>query len=170
MMTVEEILCEVEKESVFYRSNIGGLTVSGGEPLLQGIFLLTLLQEAKERRISTAIETCGFGDYEILKQAAQLSDTVLYDIKSLDERKHQEWTMQDNQLILENFRKLCVDFPSLPIIVRTPLIPGFNDSDEETGQIRSFLKDKSNVNFEILSYHKFGISKYAALGREYPIT
>ena len=165
--TVEEILYEVEKESVFYRNHIGGLTVSGGEPLYQGAFLLTLLQEAKSRRISTAIETCGSGDYEILRQAAHLSDTVFYDIKSLDDTKHTAWTTQGNQLIIENFQKLCADFPALSIIVRTPVIPCFNNSDEEIGQIRLFLADKSNVRYETLPYHRFGVGKYAALGREY---
>ena len=166
-MTVEDVLCEVEKESVFYRNNIGGLTVSGGEPLDQGDFLINLLQEAKKRRIDTAIETCGYGDYGILKQAAQLSDTVFYDIKSLNEIKHKEWTTQSHELIIENFQKLCVDFPALPIIARTTVIPGFNDSDEEIGQIRRFLQDKPYVRHETLLYHRYGIGKYVALGRDY---
>jgi len=166
-MTTEEILGEVERESVFYRNNIGGLTVSGGEPLEQGLFLLMLLQEAKKRRIGTAIETCGYGDYEIIKQAAQLSDTVFFDIKTLNEAKHKDWTTQSNKLILENFQKLCADFPALPVTARTTVIPGFNDSDEEINQIRTFIKSKSNVRFETLPYHRFGISKYPALGRIY---
>jgi len=165
--TVEEILFEVEKESVFYRNHIGGLTVSGGEPLYQGEFLLTLLQEARKRRMNVAIETCGYADYEILRQAAPLSDTLFYDIKSLNETKHIAWTTQSNQLIIENFQKLCADFPTLLKIVRTPVIPGFNNSDEEIDQIRSLLKDKPNVRYETLPYHRFGLCKYAALGREF---
>ena len=164
--TAEEILSEVEKESVFYRDCTGGVTISGGEPLAQGDFLLALLQEAKKRRIGTTIETSGFGAYDVLKQAALLLKTVYYDIKSIDDEKHREWTGESNTLILENFQKLCMDFPTLPKVVRTPVIPGFNDSDEEIGQIRSFLQNKPDVTFETLPYHRFGVGKYTALGRE----
>ena len=166
MVTAEDVLNEVEKESVFYRDSVGGLTISGGEPLDQGDFLLALLQEAKKRRIGTAIETCGFGDYNVLKQAASLLDTVFYDIKSLNDEKHREWTEQSNTLILENFEKLCIDYPVLPKVVRTPIIPGFNDSAEDTEQIRSFLQNKPGVTYETLPYHRFGAGKYTALGRE----
>ena len=169
-VTAEEILSEVEKEAVFYRDNIGGLTISGGEPLSQGDFLLALLHEAKKRRIGSAIETCGFGDYDVLKQAAQMLDMVFYDIKSLNDEKHREWTGQSNALIIENFQKLCMDFPALPKVVRTPIIPDFNDSDEEIEKIKTFLQNKSNVTFETLPYHSFGAEKYAALGRSNGIT
>jgi len=167
--TAEEVLNEVEKDSVFYRDSAGGITVSGGEPLAQSDFLLALLREAKKRRIGTAIETCGFGHYDVLKQAALLTDTVYYDIKSLNNEKHREWTGQSNALIMENFQKLCIDFPALPKVVRTTIIPGFNDSAEEIEQIQSFLKDKSGVTFEMLPYHRFGVGKYVALGRKYTV-
>ena len=165
-VTAEEVLNEVEKESVFYRDNIGGVTISGGEPLDQSDFLLALLREAKKHRIGTAMETCGFGHYDVLKQAALLLDTVFYDIKSLNDEKHRKWTGQSNGLIIENFQKLRTDYPDLPKIVRMPIIPGFNDSDEEIEQIRSFLQDKSDVTFETLPYHHFGAGKYIALGRK----
>jgi pyruvate formate lyase activating enzyme len=164
--TAEEVLNEVEKESVFYRDNTGGITISGGEPLAQPDFLLSLLHEAKKRRISTAIETCGFGDYDLLKQAASLLETVFYDIKSLDDARHREWTGQSNTPILENFQQLCIDFPTLPKVVRTPVIPGITDSAEAIGQIQSFLQNKPNVIFELLPYHHYGKGKYEALGRK----
>jgi len=165
-VTAEDVLDEVEKESVFYRDSTGGLTISGGEPLAQSDFLLALLREAKKRRIGTAIETCGFGDYEVLKQAALLLDTVFYDIKSLNDEKHRAWTEQSNTLILDNFEKLCIDYPALPKVVRTPIIPDFNDSDEEIEQIRSFVQNKPGVTFETLPYHRYGAGKYLALGRK----
>jgi len=165
--TAEEILDEVEKESVFYRDNTGGITVSGGEPLYQSDFLLALLQEAKKRKIGTAIETCGFGSYDVLQQAAPLLDSVLYDLKSLNDDKHREWTGQSNALILENFQKLCVDCPNLTKVVRTPIISGFNDSEQDIEAIRSFVKNIPGVSFETLPGHRFGAGKYAALGREY---
>jgi len=165
-VTAEEVLNEVEKESVFYRDNTGGLTISGGEPLAQSDFLLALLREAKKRRIGAAIETSGFGSYDVLKQAASLLDTVFFDIKSLNDEKHRKWTGQSNTLVLENFQKLCMDYPALPKVVRTPIIPGFHDSEDEIEQIRSFLKNKSGVTFETLPYHRFGAGKYIALGRK----
>ena len=165
--TVKEILDEVEKEAVFYRYNTGGVTFSGGEPLSQGDFLLALLHEAKKRRIGAAIETCGFGDYDILKQAARISETVFYDIKSLDDVKHRKWTGQSNELIIENFQKLCFDYPNLPKIVRTPLINGFNNSNEDIREIKYFLKNKPGTTFEMLPYHRLGVGKYEALGRNY---
>jgi len=169
IVTAEEVLNEVEKDSVFYRKNDGGVTISGGEPLAQGNFLLALLREAKKRRIGTAIETCGFGHYDVLKQAALLIDTAFYDIKSLNDEKHRKWTAQSNTLIIENFQRLCMDYPALPKVVRTPIIPGFNDSAEEIEQVQSFLQNKSGVTFETLPYHRFGVGKYAALGREYTV-
>ena len=168
--TVNNVLDEVEKEAIFYRNSIGGLTVSGGEPLMQGEFLLELLKEAKRRRINAVMETCGLGDYDILKQAASLLDRVLYDIKSLSDEKHIEWTGQSNVPILENFHRLCNDFPDLPIIVRTPVVPGFNDSAKEIDQIKVLALSKPNaVSFEALPYHRFGVGKYASLGLTYSV-
>ena len=168
-ITVEHVLNEVEKETVFYRGNTGGLTVSGGEPLAQGEFLLALLREAKRRKIHTAMETCGFGDYETLREAAKLLDTILYDIKSLDDEQHRKWTSQSNGIILSNFEKLCADFPALPKIVRTPVIPEFNANAEEIRKILLYIQGKPSITFEALPYHRFGMGKYAALGREYSI-
>ena len=167
--SVPEVMNTVEQDAVFYR-HIGGLTVSGGEPLMQGNFLLELLQEAKVRKIHTAMETCGFSDYAVLKQAAALLDTILYDIKSLNDVQHQKYTGQSNAVILKNFERLCDDFPTLPKQVRTPVIPGFNDSVEDIGEICKYLKGKPGVSFEPLPYHRYGAGKYAMLGRQYSIT
>ncbi|MDR3294579.1 MAG: glycyl-radical enzyme activating protein [Clostridiales Family XIII bacterium] len=162
----DEILDTAEQDAVFYAKG-GGLTVSGGEPIMQGDFLTELLQNARRRRLNAAMETCGFGDYAILRQAASLLDMVLYDIKSLDPGKHKLWTGQDNALILDNFSRLCADYPGLPKWVRTPVLPGFNDG--ELGAIRDFALSRPNVRWEALPYHSFGAGKYAALGREYGV-
>ncbi len=165
--SLQDILEIVEKDSVFYRKQSGGLTVSGGEPLLQGEFLIQLLQQAKKRRITTAIETCGYADYQVLKRAAEYLDTILFDIKSMNNNKHLEYTGVSNQKILENFERLCRDFPGLPKIVRTPMIPSFNDSLEDLRKIEVYLRDKVHVSYEKLPYHRLGIGKYKALGRPY---
>lgn len=168
-MSVDEVLDIVEADSVFYARSGGGLTVSGGEPLCQSEFTLRLLREAKYRRIDTAIETSGYVEWSILEQAGEYLNTIIYDIKSLDDHKHKQGTGVSNKLILENFKKLCTRFPQLPILVRTPVIPGFNDSLEEIAGIMDFIKENPKVEYELLPYHRFGQSKYLSLGREYPL-
>jgi pyruvate formate lyase activating enzyme len=165
--TVTEILDEVEKDAAFYNHGDGGLTLSGGEPLSQGVFLLDLLKKAKERRIHLAIETCGYGDYTLLHAVAAHLDVILFDIKSLNREKHLAYTGKSNDLILDNFERLCTDYPHLDKLVRTPVIPGFNDRPEEMQEILTFLHGRTNVRFEALPYHRFGEGKYKALGRPY---
>lgn len=166
---IKELIDIVEKDSVFYGYGNGGLTVSGGEPLTHKDFLVDLLREAKKRRISTAIETCGYADYDALYETAKYLDTILFDIKSMDNEKHKEYTGQSNEKILSNFERLCKDYPHIDKKVRTPVIPGFNDSVEDILKILEFIKYKPNVSYEPLPYHSFGRGKYKALGREYPM-
>lgn len=165
--SVKELVDIVERDSVFYGHGQGGLTVSGGEPLTHPRFLAELLKEAKKRRIHTAIETCGYAAYESLAAAAPYLDMIHYDIKSMDCGKHREYTGCSNERILENFRRLCRDFPQIPKKVRTPVIPGFNDTARDIREIRDFVKDKPGVTYELLPYHSFGKGKYKTLGRPY---
>jgi len=166
--TVSEVIDAVEQDAIFYRDD-GGLTISGGEPLMQIDFLIALLTEAKKRKIHTAIETCGFADYNALRRAAELLDYILYDIKSMDNEQHLRYTNQSNERILSNFERLCSDFPKLPKLVRTPIIPDFNNSAKDIEEILAFIEEKPNVSFERLPYHRLGVSKYAALGRKYQL-
>ncbi|MGP7819710.1 (2S)-3-sulfopropanediol dehydratase activating enzyme [Niallia sp. 01092] len=168
-MPIEDVIEAVEKDSVFYARSGGGLTISGGEPLSQAPFTIELLKTAKKRRMNTAIETCGYTKWENLKEAAAFLDTVLFDIKCINEEKHKEYTGVSNNLILKNFTKLCEQFPKLKKLVRTPVIPGFNDSEEEIKKIVDFLKGKPNVSYELLAYHRLGEPKYEYLGRQYPM-
>lgn len=167
--TVEKLLNIVERDSVFYGHGNGGLTISGGEPLTHGDFLISLLREAKKRRINTAIETCGYGDYKVLYEAAKYLDTILFDIKSLNNEKHKEYTGHSNEKILNNFKQLLRDYPNINIKVRTPVIPGFNDNKEDITNIKKFISNSNNVTHELLKYHIFGKGKYKALGRVYPM-
>lgn len=165
--SVKELADLVEKDAVFYSHGNGGLTVSGGEPLTHREFLVSLLKEARRRRIHTAIETCGQAPYEALYGAAAYLDMIHYDIKSMNSRKHKEYTGFGNEQILSNFERLCRDYPDLPKIVRTPVIPGFNDTENDIKEILSFLQGRPNVTYEPLPYHSFGKGKYKALGRPY---
>lgn len=167
IMTVSEILSEVEKDEVFFRQGQGGMTVSGGEPLMHGEALVQLLKEAQAHYLLTAMETSMYGDAKILIEAASYLDHLYVDIKSMDPHKHQEWTGVDNRIILEHFRLLKKTYKNLHIIVRTPVIPGFNDDVESITKICEFLQENGQKYYELLPYHRFGKSKYEKLGRAY---
>ncbi|MBQ3692467.1 MAG: glycyl-radical enzyme activating protein [Clostridia bacterium] len=164
---VKQLIDIVERDSAFFSHGDGGLTVSGGEPLTHGELLIELLKEAKKRRISTAIETCGYADYGVLHEAAKYLDTIMFDIKSMNAQKHAEFTGKSNNVIIKNFEQLCLDYPDIPKKVRTPVIPTFNDTKEDIKAIADFLRNKPNVIYELLAYHSYGKGKYKALGREY---
>ncbi|MDT8378929.1 MAG: glycyl-radical enzyme activating protein [Desulfotignum sp.] len=168
-ITVADVLKRVEEDSMFYLRSGGGLTLSGGEPLFQARFAISLLREARKRRIDTNIETCGNIAWPVLEEAANYLNSIYYDLKLMDTEKHKEFTGFDNILIKENLIRLAKKFPNLPIKVRTPVIPGVNDTIEEIQQVVSFIKDLPNISYELLAYHRMGTPKYAYLGRKYPM-
>ncbi len=166
---IDEILKTVEADGIFYSRSGGGMTISGGEPFMQADFTIALLKEAKRRRINTAIETSGYVDWQTLEKACKYLDMIFFDIKCMDDQRHIEFTHVSNEVILSNFKKLCDDFPELSIVVRTPVIPDFNDSNEDITAIVNYVKNKPNVRYEILPYHRLGQPKYEYLGREYSL-
>lgn len=168
-MTVGQVLAKVEEDDAFYRRSGGGVTLSGGEPLMQPEFAIALLKEARRRHINTTIESCGFYDYKHLREAASHLNKLIFDIKCFDGDLHKRHTGVDNARILANFRQLCEDFPDLPIRARTPVIPGFNDSEAEIAAIRDFVPRKPNIEYELLAYHRMGQPKYAYIGRKYEL-
>lgn len=167
--SLKELTDMIEKDAVFYAHGNGGLTVSGGEPLVHGELLIPLLKEAKKRKINTAIETCGCGDYRVLSKAVKYLDSIMFDIKTMNEEKHIEYTGQSNRRILDNFRNLAAEHTDIPIKVRTPVVPGFNDSISDIKDILDFISPYENVTYEPLRYHSLGRGKYVSLGREYPM-
>jgi len=167
--SVGEILDAVERDSVFYARSGGGLTLSGGEPLMQSRFALAILREARARRMDCAIETSGHAPWSVLETACGFLREVYYDIKLIDAQKHLEHTGVDNALILANFRRMAEAFPKLDICVRTPVVPGVNDSEDDIGAILGFLAPFPRVRYELLPYHRLGASKYALLGRPPPM-
>ena len=169
--TVDEVLDIIEEDSTFYTRSGGGITLSGGEPLSQADFACKLLNEAKQRGLDTAIETTGFTEWENLEKVLKYVDTVYYDIKCMDSLKHRKYTGVSNEKILHNFEKICSEFPDIAIRVRTPIIPGFNDTEKDITAIVDFIKGISrHIDYEILPYHRFGESKYTSLGRTYPLS
>lgn len=163
--SVAEIMKRVEEDDVFYTRSGGGLTLSGGEPLAQPDFTLALLREAKKARLHTTIESCGQYPTEALDQACRLLSSLIFDVKSLDPVRHREYTGHGNEQILKNLNHVFTHFPDLPVLVRTPVIPGFNDSEEEIMGIRGMLPDRPNVRYEVLTYHRLGMPKYGYIGR-----
>ena len=166
-MSVEEVIKRVEEDSAFYRNSFGGVTVSGGEPLMQADFTEALLKEARHRYIDTNIETTGYAAYENVYRVFRHLDSIIYDIKILDDEKHCYYTGVSNARILDNFEKMRRDFSDTPVLVRTPVIPGVNDNEEEIRAIRDYISQFPNVSYELLKFHRFGVPKYSSLGREY---
>jgi pyruvate formate lyase activating enzyme len=165
---VEEVLSRVEEDNVFFRRSGGGLTLSGGEAMFQAAFTLELLSAAKVRHMDTALETSGLCDYENLKEAAKLLDSILYDLKHWDGTRHSKVTGGDNRSALQNLGNLVRDFPKKKITVRIPVIPKFNDTKKDLLKIKSLVPSSPNVNIELLPYHRLGEGKYSLLGRSYP--
>jgi len=167
-ISIEDAVNELLKDIVFYKTSGGGITISGGEPLKQKVFVLELLKNCKKNKIHTALDTCGYGEWNDLKKMLEYTDLVLYDLKIINAKKHKKYTGVSNKLILDNVKKISkIKFASL--IIRLPLIPGINDSAEDIYELLNFLKDISFKRIDILPYHKLGISKYKMLGRKYQL-
>ncbi len=166
-VTVEEVIEIVEKDRAYYRRTGGGLTLSGGESLCQPEFARDLFKAAKERGISTAIESTGYANYEVIESILPYLDQYLMDIKHMDRTKHQEYTGKSNERILENAKKIA-DSNQTELSVRVPVVPTFNDTPEEIAQIAKFADSLSNVRrIHLLPYHRLGQDKYDGLKREY---
>lgn len=167
-MTVEEVLKEVLRDLPFYRSSGGGLTVTGGEPMLQVPFLPELLKAAQEKGVSCCVETCGFAPWERFEMTLPYVDLFLYDVKETEPARHRADTGVDNALILDNLRRL--DEAGARIVLRCPIIPGFNDREEHFYAISCLANSLNNVErVDVEPYHPLGKSKSLHIGREYPL-
>jgi pyruvate formate lyase activating enzyme len=168
VMTVQQVLVELERDNVFYDQSGGGITFSGGEPLAQPGFLLELLIACRTRSLHTAVDTTGFTSWKILDGIRQNVDLFLYDLKLMDDARHRRWTGVSNTTILANLRRLSEI--GHKIIVRIPIIPGINDDEENLRQTGSFLSTLPNVPaVELLPYHNIAEGKYAGLGISYEL-
>jgi len=164
-LTVSQLMKEIEKDVAFYDESGGGVTFSGGEPLMQPVFLRNLLEVCEEREIHTAVDTCGYVDPKILLEMGDLTDLFLYDLKVIDDRKHIEFTGVSNRLILENVKKLS-DIGHR-VIVRFPLIPNVNDEKTDILELGTFVSSLRNVKeLHILPYHKAGVEKAKRLKKQ----
>lgn len=168
-VSVDEIILEVLKDKKFYANSGGGITLSGGEPFYQAEFCLELLKQAKAHDLHVCMETCGFASKEIIEKSAEFVDVYLFDYKETNPQNHKAYTGVDNHLILENLYLL--DNLGKSIIIRCPIIPGYNDTDEHFNGISSLANQLKNVvQIEIEPYHSLGAHKYAKLNREYTLS
>ena len=168
IMTVEEVIEETEKDLLFYEESGGGVTCSGGEPLLQADFLTLLADYYQQAEIELAVDTCGQIAWEKLGRLAPKIALFLYDLKFIDSEKHQQYTGVGNQLILANLAKLAA--ANCRIIARIPLIPGINDHISNIKEIGQFLTELNIKDVNLLPYHRAGVDKYQRLGKEYKLS
>lgn len=172
--TVDEVFNDIKREAAFYRRTKGGVTLSGGEVLLQYEAATELLKKCYNSLfLTTAIETSAFGPWENLESLAKYCDIVFVDLKHIDKQKHMKYTGVSNDLILENITKLCVlsEHKGAPkIIIRRPIIKGINDDDETSIEIAKFIKNlPGRPGINLLPYHNLGESKYSMIGEEYKL-
>ncbi len=169
-MSVCKVMEIIRRDKSYYDNSGGGVTVSGGEPLMQPDYALALLKACKAEGIHTAMETCGHGLWESLSALLPYLDLVFYDLKLLDPLKHKAATGQDNALILENLKKLNQEYEG-EIIVRIPYIPGYNDDFKTQEDMYRYVGRLKKVKrIEIMPYHRLGEGKYTGLGREYVLS
>lgn len=165
-MCAEEVMKEVVKDKPFYEASGGGVTFSGGECMLQIDFLEKLLRVCKDEEIHTAVDTAGHLPWVYFERIMDNTDMFLYDMKCFTPELHREGTGVSNELILENLRRLAMLFPE-KVLVRIPVIGGFNDNEEEMEQMAEYLKEIGVSRVELLPYHKMGEHKYRGLGMKY---
>jgi pyruvate formate lyase activating enzyme len=163
---VEEVMAEVERDVAFYEQSGGGVTFSGGEPLMQIDFLDALLRASRKRSIRTALDTCGYAPWESIDRIRGMVDLFLYDIKIVDDARHRELTGVSNERIVANLKALSRH--GHDIRLRLAVIPGINDDEAAARAVGALAISLSRpVEIDILPYNRLGAEKYARLGRPY---
>lgn len=168
-MTAKEVVRDVLSDKIFYEGSGGGVTLSGGEVLFQPEFSKTIIELCKESGISTAVETTGNANWNIIKDTFKDVDLILYDLKHMDSDKHKLGTGVGNVKILDNIIKIKKELDK-PVYIRIPLIPGYNDSSENLNKTAQFVKEKlgRDTPVNLLPYHRMGIGKWEQLEKEAP--
>ena len=167
-VTVPEVMAQVEREIPFYDESSGGVTFSGGEPLMQPEFLSALLRACREQEIHTVVDTSGFANWNVFEQIRRDVDLFLYDLKHMNSARHREVSGVPNEPILLNLRTLSGY--EHRILVRIPLIPGINDDEQNLRQSGEFLASLLKLEgVELMGYHNIAQAKYESLAREYKL-
>jgi len=164
-ISTQQLLAEVEKDRVFYEESDGGITFTGGEPLMQAEFLIEAAQLFKKLDLHLTLDTTGYAKHEIFKNAVELMDLVLFDIKQMNEKKHFEQTGVSNKMIFQNLEYLIKK--GKEVYIRFPMIPGINDDEVNLKEMANYLLSlKEKWRIHLLSYHRIAEGKYQRLGLE----
>jgi pyruvate formate lyase activating enzyme len=164
-MSVPEVMAEVLKDQIFFDESGGGVTISGGEPLMQADFVEAVLAACRAQRIHTIVETCGYAEWQVLDRIYGNVDLFLFDLKIMDSDQHQRFTGVRNDRILANLSHLAKCGSA--VIVRIPVIPGVNDDQENLAAVSSYLAPLGLRSIDLLPYHRIASSKYSRLGLAY---
>jgi pyruvate formate lyase activating enzyme len=169
-MTADEVMKVVLSDIDFYRKSDGGVTISGGEPLIQLQFTANLLGECRNHGIHTCVESSLHVKGDIVREILPLTDMIITDIKHMDPEKHRDYTGTGNGLILENIAFIAGE--GKPLIIRIPVVPGHNDGDDNIHATEQFITGKLGncvKQVQLVPYRQMGVEKYASLGRDYPM-
>lgn len=166
-MSVPDLMHEIQRDVVFYEQSGGGVSISGGEPLMQPRFLLALLQACRAAEIHTALDTCGYAPWETIDAIRGYVDLFLYDLKPMNEQQHREFTGVSNKIILDNLQALSQ--AGHDIILRVPVIPNITDGKDNIRRLADFAGELAHLRgVDLLPYHGIAADKYERLGKEYP--
>ncbi|MBP8691588.1 MAG: glycyl-radical enzyme activating protein [Sedimentibacter sp.] len=163
--TLDEVMKEVLKDRVFYKNSGGGVTLSGGEPLIHAEFVEAFLKELKKENIHTAVDTCGYGDFKVIERIAEYTDLFLYDLKITDDEKHILYTGVSNKIIIDNLFKLSKIHDNINL--RLPLIEGINADENHILEVLRLIKGMNINKVNLLPYHDIARHKYEKLGRPF---
>lgn len=170
VMSTEQLMAELRKDSIFYFHSGGGLTLSGGEPLMQADFAAELLRQAQYEGISTAIETSLFAPYKQVEKVLPYLDSIYADIKHIDPDQHKKYCGVDNACILDNIRKIDDMAANIKYVIRIPMIPGINADSATLHGIGKFCAGLNNLScVQLLPYHRLGVDTYRKMGSPYPL-
>ena len=167
-MTVDDVLNEIKKDMDYYANSNGGITVSGGEPLVQADFVAEIFRRCRNIGIHTTLDTCGVFDSSALNKVLDFVNLVLFDIKVMDRQRHIQYTGIDNDIIIRNARLIAQE--NIKMIIRIPIIPGKNDSENDMNDAAQFIAELGNKpQVNLLPYHNYGENKYKMLGMKYQL-
>lgn len=168
-LTPQQVMNEILKDEVYFHRSNGGVTFSGGEPAAQSCFVAEVLRQCRDQGIHTAMETSGSAKWSDYEKLMPYLDLLFYDLKHLDPKQHLRFTGVGNEPILDNLEKVASNFLG-ELVVRVPVIPGYNDSQDNAKRVGEFVAALGRVKrVDLVPYHDWGKSKYSALGRPYPL-
>lgn len=170
VITVSDLMAEICRDIIFYENSGGGVTLSGGEPLMQLEFVRALLADCRKFNIHTAMETSAYASWEDLSVVMDCLDLIYVDVKHMLDGEHKRLTGKGNRGILNNIQRMSEEGGKAELIIRVPVIPGYNDADENISLTAEFAAGLPQIlRIELLPYHQYGLHAYSALSRKYPL-